>query len=205
MKLFVQPGQDLDPSHPFRDNVQPVEIPPVPPVSDSEHELQRIQSLRDMHPPESLPPLEPVYPKPHFNSYSIDTRRTSTHVGDIDSRLHLGENVQYAEAFFNFGSGHITIGDHAFLGQYTRLLAGTHDYTKTGKARQAAMPGHGYDIVVGNGVWIGTGSTVLGPCIIGDNAVIGAGSVVTSGQYEAGCLYAGNPARLIKRIDLDQI
>ena len=51
-------------------------------------------------------------------------------------------------------------------------------------------------------MFIGAGSILIGPCTIGDDAVIGAGSVVTSGDYESGCLYAGNPAVFKKRIGM---
>jgi acetyltransferase-like isoleucine patch superfamily enzyme len=53
---------------------------------------------------------------------------------------------------------------------------------------------------IGNHVSIGSGATIL-PVTICDNAVIGAGSVVTKDINEAG-IYAGNPARLIKNFNL---
>jgi acetyltransferase-like isoleucine patch superfamily enzyme len=52
---------------------------------------------------------------------------------------------------------------------------------------------------IGNHVSIGSGATIL-PVTICDNAVIGAGSVVTNDINEVG-IYAGNPARLIKKLD----
>lgn len=51
---------------------------------------------------------------------------------------------------------------------------------------------------IGNGVSIGSNATIL-PVSICDGAVIGAGSVVTSDITEPG-IYAGNPARLIRRL-----
>ena len=52
---------------------------------------------------------------------------------------------------------------------------------------------------IGNNVSIGSNATIL-PITICDNVVIGAGSVVTKNIYQPG-VYAGNPARLIKRLD----
>lgn len=53
--------------------------------------------------------------------------------------------------------------------------------------------------VVGNNVSIGTGSTIL-PVSIVDHTVIGAGSVVLKDITQPG-VYAGNPARMIKKLD----
>lgn len=60
------------------------------------------------------------------------------------------------------------------------------------------------ETVIGNDVWIGTRSIILGGINIGDGAVIGAGSVVTKdiGPYE---IWAGNPARFIRKRFDDEI
>jgi putative colanic acid biosynthesis acetyltransferase WcaB len=50
--------------------------------------------------------------------------------------------------------------------------------------------------VLGDGVDVGANVVILGPCTIGANAVIGAGSVVV-GDVPAGAVVAGNPARVI--------
>ena len=52
---------------------------------------------------------------------------------------------------------------------------------------------------IGNNVSIGSNASIL-PVTICDNVVIGAGSVVTKNIFQPG-VYAGNPARLIKRLD----
>ena len=53
--------------------------------------------------------------------------------------------------------------------------------------------------VIGNHVSIGTNTTIL-PVRIADHVVVGAGSVVTKDLMEPG-IYAGNPARLLRRLD----
>jgi serine acetyltransferase len=52
---------------------------------------------------------------------------------------------------------------------------------------------------IGNGVFFGSGSIVLGAVKIGDNAVIGAGAVVTH-DVPAGAVVFGNPARIVRTI-----
>jgi acetyltransferase-like isoleucine patch superfamily enzyme len=117
-------------------------------------------------------------------------------------RINVHETVECdGEVVINVGSGYITIGEYSFLGQRCMFIAGNHDVTKRNKARKDSIPDTGYDINIGKGVFIGSGAIVLGPCTIGDHAVIGAGSVVTAGEYEGDCLYAGNPAVFKKRIN----
>lgn len=55
-------------------------------------------------------------------------------------------------------------------------------------------------IKIGNNVWIGWNSTILKGVTIGDNSIVAAGSVVTSGQYPANSIIAGNPAKVVKNI-----
>lgn len=54
------------------------------------------------------------------------------------------------------------------------------------------------DIVVGNGVWIGYGATLLSGITIGDGCIVGAKSVVTK-SFEPYSIVAGNPARCIRK------
>ncbi|MGN1156769.1 MAG: acyltransferase, partial [Agathobacter sp.] len=54
-------------------------------------------------------------------------------------------------------------------------------------------------VKIGDNVWLGAGSTVLKGVAIGDNAAVGAMSLVTR-DVEADSLYAGNPAKFIKKI-----
>jgi acetyltransferase-like isoleucine patch superfamily enzyme len=53
------------------------------------------------------------------------------------------------------------------------------------------------DVVISNNVWIGGRVTILKEVTIGDNAVIGFGSVVTK-DVPKGATVAGNPARAFK-------
>ena len=52
--------------------------------------------------------------------------------------------------------------------------------------------------VIGNNVFIGAGSKILGPVVIGDNVTIGANAIVIK-NVPANCTVAGVPARIVKR------
>lgn len=112
-------------------------------------------------------------------------------------RIDLGQNVKLVNALLNVSSGRISIGDHTFCGHNVSLLTGSHFIHHTDDARQA-YPSSGRDIVIGRGVWLASNSTVLGPCTIGDNAVVAAGSVVVGGDLQNSTLYAGVPAKKVR-------
>lgn len=112
-------------------------------------------------------------------------------------RVFIGQNVNLSNAVLNTVSGDIRIGDDSFFGHGVSLLTGTHDYTASRASRQTASPSAGRDITVGRGVWIASNATVLGPCAIGDDAVVAAGAVVTMREVPAGAIVGGMPARII--------
>ena len=80
------------------------------------------------------------------------------------------------------------------------VLTGWHDYYKTGMERIQTVPSEKHDITIHKGAWIGSGAIILGGVTIGENAVVGAGSVVTK-NVGKNTVVAGNPAKLIKNIE----
>jgi maltose O-acetyltransferase len=85
----------------------------------------------------------------------------------------------------------ITIGDDVQIAPVVQLLTATHPLDPA--VRRSGLEG-GKPIRIGNNVWIGGGAIVLPGVTVGDDAVIGAGSVVTR-DVPAGVVVVGNPAR----------
>jgi acetyltransferase-like isoleucine patch superfamily enzyme len=131
----------------------------------------------------------------HLQYYLI---RTSTVWGE-PSRVTLGNNVWVGNAILNTRSGNIVIEDDVFFGLNVSVLTGTHDYRLTGDARLAAVPDSGRDITIRRGVWIASNVTILGPCVIGEDSVVMAGSVVCK-DLPPKMLCGGIPARPIRAI-----
>jgi maltose O-acetyltransferase len=107
-----------------------------------------------------------------------------------------------AETFINFGLvaldvATISIGDDVQMGPNVQLLTPTHPIEPELRRDkwEAAKP-----IVVGNNVWLGGGVIVLGGVTIGENTVVGAGSVVTR-NLPANVVAVGNPARVIRVLE----
>jgi acetyltransferase-like isoleucine patch superfamily enzyme len=118
------------------------------------------------------------------------------------SRLHIAPTATVNNALFNLSAGHVTVREHAFFGHNVSVLTGTHDVTKFGAERKEAHPIEGRDVVIGEGVWVASNATIIGPCTIGEHAVVGACSLV-QGDVEPYTVVAGVPAKEVRRIDHD--
>jgi acetyltransferase-like isoleucine patch superfamily enzyme len=77
------------------------------------------------------------------------------------------------------------------------LLARKHDYDKIMQERQDSI--FEAPILIKKGAWIGSGAIILGGITVGENAVVGAGSIVTK-DVPDNAIVARNPAKLIKYI-----
>ncbi|MCH3944070.1 MAG: sugar O-acetyltransferase [Atopobiaceae bacterium] len=112
----------------------------------------------------------------------------------------FGKNVVVGrDVFINAGcmfqdQGGITIGDGCLIGHRAILATLNHDESPARRHSLIPKPIH-----IGNGVWIGAGATVCPGVTIGDNAIVGAGSVVTR-DVPANVIVAGVPARVMREI-----
>lgn len=113
------------------------------------------------------------------------------------SRLAIHPSAQVNDALFNLNSGTITIANEVFFGHGVSLITGRHNPEATGRVRQIDYPQSGCDIVIEQGAWIASNVTVLGPCRIGENAVVGAHSLVLK-DVPANTIVAGVPARVLR-------
>lgn len=116
------------------------------------------------------------------------------------AKLHIHPTAEVNNALFNLSSGEITISEYAFFGHSVSVLTGTHDITRFDRERQVGVPKSGRDVVIGRGAWVSSNALVLGPCRIGEHAVVAAGAVVT-GDVPAYTIVAGIPARAVRTIE----
>jgi acetyltransferase-like isoleucine patch superfamily enzyme len=116
------------------------------------------------------------------------------------SMVEIAETARVNNGLFNVGSGRIVVEDYVFFGHNVCVITGTHDYTKFDLERQTAIPETGRDVLIKRGAWIATNVTILGPCTIGEHAVIAAGALV-NGDVPPYAIMAGVPARQVGTID----
>lgn len=126
-----------------------------------------------------------------------------------------GELVVTAPFYCDYGF-HISVGDHFYTNHNCTILDGAKvrfgDYvfiapncvfSTAGHAIDAAQRDKGLEIAlpitVGSHVWIGANVSVLPGVTIGDNTIIGAGSVVTK-DIPSGVVAVGNPCRVLRKI-----
>ncbi len=108
-----------------------------------------------------------------------------------------GSNIQLgAGTFLNFNCVildvvEVEIGEGTQIGPAVQIYAA--DHPRDAAQRQSGLE-FGRPVRIGCNVWIGGGAILLPGIVVGDNAVIGAGSVVTR-HVPAGATVVGNPAR----------
>lgn len=113
-----------------------------------------------------------------------------------------GMHIELGEGFYaNAGCvmldvAKIVIGDNVMFGPNVSLYTAGHPIHPD--SRNSGYE-YGIPIRIGDNVWIGGSCVVLPGVTIGNNAVIGAGSVVTRDIPDNVCA-AGNPCRVIRRI-----
>lgn len=116
------------------------------------------------------------------------------------ARVTIADGAVVNDALFNVSSGTIRVERDAFFGHGVSLLTGTHEIEVTGCGRKDAIPPSGRDIVVGEGAWIASNATVVGPSRIGAHAVVAAGALVL-GDVAEYTVVAGVPARPVRVLD----
>ena len=110
---------------------------------------------------------------------------------------HFGNNVYANFNLTMVDDTHIYVGDNTMLGPNVVIATAGHPVLPQlrEKAYQFNMPVH-----IGKNCWLGAGVLVMPGVTIGDNSVIGAGSVVTK-DIPANVVAVGNPCKVLREIN----
>ena len=115
---------------------------------------------------------------------------------DYGFNISVGKNFYINHNCTILDGGNVEFGDNVFIAPNCVFSTAGHaiDAEQRGKGLEIALP-----IKVGNNVWFGANVSVLPGVTIGDNTIIGAGSVVNK-DIPSGVIAVGNPCRVIREI-----
>lgn len=115
---------------------------------------------------------------------------------EYGNHIEVGENFYANVNCIMLDVGKITIGDNVLFGPNVSIYTAGHLIHP--ESRNSGYE-YGIPVTIGSNVWIGGSCVILPGVSIGNNVVIGAGSVVTKDIPDNVCA-AGNPCRVIREI-----
>ncbi|WP_080904081.1 sugar O-acetyltransferase [Parabacteroides sp. Marseille-P3160] len=126
------------------------------------------------------------------NSFTIE----SPFHCDYGYNIEIGENLFININCIILDEAKVILGDNVFIAPGCGFYTAGHplDAERRNKGLEFAYP-----ISIGNNVWIGAHVCVLPGVTIGDNTVIGAGSIVTK-SIPSNVLAVGNPCKVVRAI-----
>lgn len=126
-----------------------------------------------------------------------DESRVGTFV-EIQKNAKIGKRCKISSHTFICEG--VTIEDNVFIGHGVMFINDIYPRaTATGGGLQTEADWKVEQTLVKQGASIGSGATILAKVTIGENAIVGAGSVVTR-DVPADTIVAGNPARVLRKV-----
>ena len=113
--------------------------------------------------------------------------------------LSLGDNVSLGNDCFIQAGGEVDISDNVALGPGVKIWSANHVY-RTGMP----VTSHEYEfkkVEIKKNVWLAANAFIMPGCELGEGAVVSAGAVVGRKKIPPHCVIAGNPARIIKKLE----
>ena len=119
--------------------------------------------------------------------------------------IAIGDNASINDGvIINATDSEIYIGDSVTISANAMIIAASYDVNRFLYDDTIEKRKHCYSkINISSNVWICAGAIILPNVFIADHVIIGAGSVVTHSISESYVIVAGNPARIIKHISIN--
>ena len=116
---------------------------------------------------------------------------------EVQKNAFIGKNCKIQSHTFICEG--VTIEDEVFVGHGVTFINDSYPRATTDGKLQTEADWKVEPTIVKKGASIGSGTTILANVTIGENAIIGAGSVVTK-DIPANAIAAGNPARVKRQV-----
>lgn len=118
------------------------------------------------------------------------------------NEMIIGDETWIGQGVFMHSAGGIIIGDKVGIGPGVQIITSYHDHNRPGPLLEA--PVKSLPVTIGDGADIGVNAVILPGVSIGKNAVVGAGSVVTTGTHvKDEEIAVGVPARVVGKRGVD--
>lgn len=118
----------------------------------------------------------------------------------FSKNINIGKDVWKSFALSNCcyiqGINGIKIGDYTIFAPGVKIISANHNFNFNKRSSHINEK----PIEIGKYCWIGTNAIILPGVKLGDNTIVGAGSVVTKSFVSGNIVIAGNPAKIIHRI-----
>lgn len=116
--------------------------------------------------------------------------------------IDIGEGTWVGhEVMFVGGEAPISVGANCDIAPRVLFVTGSHKINSLGP--HVAGDGYSLPIKIGDGCWLCAGATILGGTTIGERSIVAAGAVV-KGDFPAGSLIGGVPARVLRDALMDR-
>lgn len=105
-------------------------------------------------------------------------------------------NFQTHGIYFQNFKASIYIGKGVYIAPNVGIITTNHNPLNLDEHLE------GKDIIIGDNCWIGMNSVILPGVKLGKNTIVGAGAIVTKSYPQGNIILAGNPAKIIREIDI---
>lgn len=132
----------------------------------------------------------------YIGAFTVIYVRNAT--GRNNSSLTIGEGTSIGEHNnIRAGGGSITIGRKCLISQHVSIIAANHESRKGQYIMDQPWSETNNFVRIGEDVWIGSGAILLPGVMVGNGAIIAAGSIVTA-DVPDNAIIMGAPARVQK-------
>ncbi|MEX6689939.1 acyltransferase [Danxiaibacter flavus] len=119
----------------------------------------------------------------------------------VPQQMEIGDNSSISSYTTIYAAFGVKIGCNCLISSNCGISSINHIMDSTNRIRDDREGNFCRPVIIGDNVWIGMNVCVLPGVQIGDNAIIGAGSVVTK-DVPPNEIWGGNPARLLKKLNI---